>query len=93
MQLPLPGPADDVAARRGRRQPPLDGDPGLRGVELRGRAVQHHGELPEAHVELPLEPLARVLELGEHARGVGLVALVMARDERLGCRLRPGRQA
>ena len=81
VQLALAGPADEVAASRRRRQPPLERQPGLGGVELRGRAVHDDGELAEPLREALVEPRAGVLELGEHALDVGRVALVVARDE------------
>ena len=83
MQLALARPPDHVAARRRRGQPPLHRQPRLGGVELGRGAVQHHGLLPEVDLEQPLEPLAGVLELSQHAIGVGGVALVVSGDERL----------
>ena len=77
------GPADDVAPRRGRGQAARERQPRLRGVELGGRGVQDHRELPGRGVEALLQPRARELELREHARRVLLVALVVARDEGL----------
>jgi hypothetical protein len=51
--------------------------------------VEHHVELAEIDLEQPLEPLTRVLELGQDAGGVGRVMLVVAGDERLGRGLQP----
>ncbi len=47
VQLALPRPADDVAARRRGGQPPLQRQPRLRRVELGGRAVQHDRQLAD----------------------------------------------
>ena len=90
VQLPRPRPADDVAARRGRGEAARDGQPRLGGVELRHRGVQDDGELAGARVEPLLQPRARELELRQHACGILLVALVMAREERLGGGVDPG---
>jgi len=49
--------------------------------------VQHHRQLAELDLEQPLEPLAPVLELREHAVDVRRVTLVVTRDEGLGGRL------
>ena len=90
VQLAGGRPADHVAPGGGRGQPALQGDPGLRRVELGRRAVQHHRQLAHLHLEALLQPFARVLELGQHALGVRRVALVVARDEGLRCGLGPG---
>ena len=84
MQLALGDPADEVAPPGRRRQPPLERQPRLGGVELRGRPVHDDRQLPEPLGEARVEPRARVLELCEHALDVGRVALVMARDEGVG---------
>ena len=70
--------------------PPLERQPRLGGVELRGRAVHDDRELARAAREALVEPRARVLELGEHALDVGRVALVVARDEGVGGGFEPG---
>ena len=89
VQLAPARPADDVAARRRRRQAAEDRHPGLGRVELRGRGVQHHRQLARALGEALLQPQPRVLELGEHALGVSGVARVVARDEGLRSALHP----
>ena len=93
VQLARAGPADDVAARRGRGEAARDRQPRLRGVELRDRGVQDDRELAGARVEALLEPRAGELELRQHARGVLLVALVVAREEGLGGGVDPGHGA
>ena len=90
VQLARAGPADDVAARGRRGEAARERDPGLGGVELGGRGVQHHLELAGPRLEALLEPRARELELGEHALGVVGVALVVARDERVRGGVDPG---
>ena len=90
VQLALGRPADQVAASRRRRQPPLERQPGLGGVELRGRAVHDDRELPEPLGKALVEPRAGVLELGEHALDIGRVTLVMTSDEGVGGGFEPG---
>ena len=86
-------PADEVAPPGRRGEAALERQPGLRGVELRRRAVQHDGQLADAGREALVEPRARVLELREHAVGVGRVAGRVAGDERRRRRLDPGHGA
>ena len=83
VQLALARPADDVAPRRRVGHPSLERQPRLRRVELRVRPVEHHGQLPEPHLEQPLEPRAAVLELRQDAFDVRAVLLVVPGDEGL----------
>ena len=59
------------------------GQPRLRRVELRLRAVHDHGELAQLDLEQPLESRAAVLELGEHTVDVRRVLRVVPGDEGL----------
>ena len=90
MDLLLGDRAHDVPAGGGGGAGALQRQPRLGGVELRGGGVEDDGEVAELDVELALQALARVLELGEDALGVVRVALVVAGDERLGGGLEPG---
>ena len=83
VDLPLARPAHDIAAGRGGRQAARQGHPGLCGVQLGERGVQHHLELPDVRLEALLEPRTGELELGEHPFGIRRVAHVVARHERL----------
>jgi hypothetical protein len=83
VDLTLARPAHDVAAGRWCRQAARKRHPGLRGVQLGQRGVQHHLQLTDVRLEALLEPRAGELELGEHALGVRRVAHVVARHERL----------
>jgi hypothetical protein len=51
--------------------------------------VQHHRQVAEFDGEQPLEPLARVFELRQHALDVRRIARVVAGGERLGLGLEP----
>ena len=90
VQLARPGPADDVATRRGRGQTARQRQPRLGGVELGGRGVQDDLELARPRLEALLETGASELELREHARRILLVARVVAGHERLGSGVDPG---
>ena len=90
VQLRLGRPPDEVAPPRRGREPAVQRQPGLRGVELRGGAVQDHRHLPDGRGEQAGEARPRLLELLEDGAGVGGVAPVVAGGEGLRGALVPG---
>ena len=89
VDLPVADGSDHVAARGGVRARALEREPRLGRVELGARGVEDDRELAGLDPEPPLELPTGVLELREHALRVLRVALVVARDERLGGGLDP----
>ena len=89
MDLPVADGSDHVTARGGVRARALEREPRLGCVELGARGVEDDRELAGLDPEPPLELPTGVLELREHALRVLRVALVVARDERLGGGLDP----
>ena len=89
VDLPVRHGPDDVATCGGGGAGALERQPRLGRIELGAGGVDDDRELAGSEVEPPLELPPRVLELGEDALRVVGIAVVVARDERLGGGLEP----